>query len=115
MSITLDSEEVQPSVTCSFCARQFYMQSGDDCIVHAEARFREATVQALFYDARAEHHQHMKLGAEACRLKGELMRIFVSEAMGRVAQIAATEGFDEVHIEHVRPRLHVYLYLRLLL
>jgi hypothetical protein len=65
------------------------------------AAFREATVQALFECAKGERFRQVQLSPGARRAKGELLRLFVDEALTRAAQLAHQEGFKEMHPEHV--------------
>lgn len=73
-----------------------------------EAVFGDATVQALFEEARPACARHLKLGKDALKLKAELLRVFVDEAVSRSGQLARQEGFSEInpeHIEKVLPQL----------
>ena len=65
------------------------------------AAFLEATVQALFESAKGERFRQVQLSPGARRAKGELLRLFVDEALTRAAQLAHQEGFKEMHPEHV--------------
>ena len=65
------------------------------------AAFLEATVQALFEGAKGERFRQVQLSPGARRAKGELLRLFVDEALTRAAQLAHQEGFKEMHPEHV--------------
>ena len=65
------------------------------------ASFLEATVQALFEGAKGERFRQVQLSPGARRANGELLRLFVDEALTRAAQLANQEGFKEMHPEHV--------------
>ena len=76
--------------------------------LNGEASFRDATVQALFLEEQPDQLRHIKLGADACSLKGELLRLFVQEAVSRAGNLAHLEGFDEIrseHLEKILPQL----------
>ena len=49
--------------------------------------FGEATVRALFEDARPDSASHLTLGKDALRMKAELMRAFVDEVVTRSGQV----------------------------
>ena len=76
--------------------------------LNGEVSFRDATVQALFLEEQPDQLRHIKLGADACSLKGELLRLFVQEAVSRAGNLAHLEGFDEIrseHLEKILPQL----------
>ena len=97
------------SQECILCSVAREMAHGEAAFrLNGEASFRDATVQALFLEEQPDQLRHIKLGADACSLKGELLRLFVQEAVSRAGNLAHLEGFDEIrseHLEKILPQL----------